>query len=239
MRPRAILIPLLLAGCGYRLARLENPPIQPFGAPPQGAAQICILRPRYAPSGLIFAVHDNNKLVGATRGSSYFCYHAQPGPHRITSSRKGAMEEISLMAQAGGRYFVYQNVDPYPDANRSWLSLPSETEARSMIGDCAYRIVTSAPGEDPPGERPMAKADPSLRITRNESSPSVLPVTEAAPPPPPPPPPPVEPPARETVGPVIDAGTAVAPAPPSSSSRRKKRRSSTPSSIGGGSTSND
>ncbi|MCS6914552.1 MAG: hypothetical protein RMK29_03505 [Myxococcales bacterium] len=186
--PGALLLCLPLAGaCGYRLSRVEPPPMDAFAPPPPGLALVCLLRPRLAPSKLVFVVRDNGRLVGATVGSSYFCYYAEPGPHRITSQRTGVIEETVKVLEAGQRYYLYQNVDPYPDATRSWLSWTSEQEARGMVGECTYRVLTSVPRqEQAPGRQPRAPADPTL--ARAAAEPTSSPGTTEGPSPVEPPP---------------------------------------------------
>jgi hypothetical protein len=43
-----------------------------------------VLRPQWIAAAVTAPVHDNGRLVGATRGPTYFCYAAQPGHHVIT-----------------------------------------------------------------------------------------------------------------------------------------------------------
>jgi hypothetical protein len=219
--PLALLAGLTLgAGCGYRLARREPPPIDAFGAPPTGQAQVCVLRPRLAPSSLMFLVHDNGRLVGATRGSSYFCYYAEPGPHRVTSRRAGIVEDATMQLEGGTRYYLYQNVDPYPDATRSWLSWTSETDARSMVGECAYRVLSSAGSEERPGDRPTAKADPGLAVAASKGTDSGAAAREEKKEPEPPQVAPA-PTSDASQSQITDAKTAPEPVVP----KRKRRRS--------------
>lgn len=220
---RELALALLVAatGCGYRLARRDPPPMDAFASPPGDRAQVCVLRPRLAPSSLIFLVHDNNRLVGGTRGSSYFCYLAEPGPHRVTSRRSGIVEEATMALEAGKRYYLYQNVDPYPDATRSWLSWTTESDARSMVGECVYRVLTSAGSEERPGERPLAKADPNLAVAAAKEKDSSAAAREEKSEPPPPQVAPA--PTSDASGQQItDAKTAPEPVVP----KRKRRRGS-------------
>jgi hypothetical protein len=187
---------------------------------------VCVLRPRLAPAKLVFLVHDNGRLVGATRGSSYFCYLAEPGPHRIRSSRLGVAEEVLLLAEAGRRYYLYQNVDPFPDTTRSWLSWTSEGDARVMAGEASYRILASAgAGEEPPGERPMARADPSLDVPPAPAAQAPAqdsPPEETLPPPVPAPPPPA---AGQPAAPPV---TPPVPGPKPPKPNKKVRRGARP-----------
>jgi hypothetical protein len=92
-------------------------------------------------------VHDNDALVGATRGPTYFCYAAQPGRHVITS-KADTVEQATVDVEAGNRYFLHQIVDNVFGVVRTRLSWVDESEAARLIDECGYRVLTSVPGNE-------------------------------------------------------------------------------------------
>lgn len=158
----SLLLPFVLAwGCSsYGFTEPKAPPIAAFGQPPPGFAQVCVLRPHLSAAAVTFVVRDNGRLVGATRGASYFCYYAQPGRHRVTSEADD-VQEANVVALAGARYFLHQRVRN----TLGWVSSPmewvGEPEAQTMIGKCDYRVLTEVPeGTELPPANPTAAAVP-------------------------------------------------------------------------------
>jgi len=88
---------------GYGVKRADNPPLQAFAAPPEGASLICMFRGHGPGVSVITPVADNRRLVGATKGASYFCYDAEPGEHVLEVDDAAA----TLQARAGERYYYY------------------------------------------------------------------------------------------------------------------------------------
>ena len=161
MRPFLLVAFAFAAGCtAYRTARPEAPPINALGRPPSSLAQLCVVRPGWGARVVTLTVHDNDKLVGATNGPSYFCYFAEPGQHRIVSSiaDQGILDPpraLALTVEPGGRYYLQQSVSP---AGHSLVSQSGE-EAAKQIEGCGYQIVIRAPdGTAVPGLTPVAAA---------------------------------------------------------------------------------
>lgn len=152
---------LALCSCSsYGFVEPKAPPIQPFGIPPGGVAQVCVVRPHVIAGAVAFAVRDNGRLVGATKGASYFCYYAMPGTHRITSEGDG-VEDATVTMLPETRYYVHQKVKNVMGWVTSPLEWIPETEARAMIAKCDYRVVTDVPdGEVRPPVNPVAAAAP-------------------------------------------------------------------------------
>jgi len=152
---------ILLMGCGgYAFIEPKTPPIEPFSTPPSDLAQVCVMRPHINASAVTFAVKDNGRLVGATRGASYFCYFAAPGRHRITSHADD-QSEAEVTFEPATRYYLHQQVKNtlgYVTGPLEWVP---EAEAHKMIGKCDYRVVTEVPdGEVRPPVNPVAAAQP-------------------------------------------------------------------------------
>ena len=137
----------LVGGCySYGLQKPETPPIDAFGAVGSNG-RICVLRPHWSASAVTAVVHDNDALVGATRGPTYFCYDAQPGRHVITS-KADTVEQATVDVEAGNRYFLHQNVDNIFGVVRTRLDWVDDSEAARLIGDCGYRVLVSVPGNE-------------------------------------------------------------------------------------------
>lgn len=150
-----------LAACSpWGFVEPKAPPIAPFGAPPAEMAQICVLRPHLLAGAVTFPVRDNGKLVGATRGASYFCYFARPGAHRVTSEADD-VQEANVHAIAGARYYLHQQVKNTFGFVSSPMAWVPESEARTMVGTCDYRVLTEVPeGVERPPVNPVAAAQP-------------------------------------------------------------------------------
>jgi hypothetical protein len=161
MRTLMVVGAVTLIGCGgWGFTEPKTPPIEPFATPPSDLAQVCVMRPHINAGAVTFAVKDNGRLVGATRGASYFCYFAAPGRHRITSEADDQSEaEVTILPST--RYYLHQQVKNTMGYVTSPLEWVPETEAHKMINKCDYRVVTSVPeGEVRPPVNPVAAAQP-------------------------------------------------------------------------------
>lgn len=150
-------------GCtSYQLATLESPPAHALTAPPHGLGQICVLRPHNVASLAPAVVRDNGRLVGMTRGPTYFCYYAEPGRHVIAStygddvdSKLGTdqVEETQAVIAPGGRYYLHHDVSNPLVLSVQWVAEP---EARTMIEECDYAELTEVPDNEAlPGPGPV------------------------------------------------------------------------------------
>ena len=151
-----VLIGLCASGCSrYGLARPDEPPVPAFGWPPSGLGQVCVVRPHSIRGEVTDVVRDDGKLVGATLGTSYFCYFAAPGHHQIVVESDEPIHlrgEIAVDLAPADRVFLHQS------ANNNFERVDDKT-ARSMLALCSYRVVVRAPAPDhPPGMAPVAQA---------------------------------------------------------------------------------
>jgi hypothetical protein len=143
-------VPLaLLLGCSsYTLQQPTEAPIEAFGPASSHAATVCVVRPSHWDLTATFVVHDDTQLVGATKGESYFCYLAEPGPHRIVSSRADTQDDftqITFHAQAGHRYWLHQAYDNFFGSQLEWVD---EERARTLISTCEYKELVEAPTDE-------------------------------------------------------------------------------------------
>ena len=141
---------VLTAGCAtYALAAPSEPPIAPFGPAPRQAATVCVIRPSHWSLTATYVVHDDAQLVGGLKGESYFCYFAQPGPHRIAVRRDDSTTAeaaiTTLHAVRGHHYWLEQRYDYTFGDQLSWIQ---EDRARDLIEGCTYKELVDAPAEE-------------------------------------------------------------------------------------------
>jgi hypothetical protein len=153
---RRVILSLSLALCGsaagcshYRIVTADPPPLDALAAPPDGLGQICVLRPHSIGALLTGPVRDNGLLVGATRGPSYFCYLAHPGPHRVTS-RTDYDRTVAVGVQPGETVFLQQQVRIGADR----FFRISAADAPALLQRCDYSLLIESDGEEPAAEAP-------------------------------------------------------------------------------------
>lgn len=149
------------AGCahGDRDARQPHAPsIADLPPVPAEAAQVCVVRPETMATAVSMAVHDNGRLVGATRGTTFFCYLASPGDHQITSIDDDTGPTF-FHAQGGARYWLHQEVVELAGHTHAHLDWIDEATALEMLDQCDTRVHVAVPGhEDEPAAQPIAPA---------------------------------------------------------------------------------
>jgi uracil-DNA glycosylase len=143
-------------GCSsYVVSTPAQAPVGPFGEAPIGLAKVCVYRPHELGASLTTTVRDNGKLVGATRGPTFFCYLAKPGLHHLEVERSDA-DALELEVVSGMKYHVHHEINFGPDR----LTLVEEREAREYAAGCAYSVVTDVPPlESIPDPVPVAPAE--------------------------------------------------------------------------------
>lgn len=118
-----------------------------LGAPPNGVARVCVLRPDREASDVTMEIRDNGRLVGATRGTTYFCYLAAPGDHQITSIDDDTGPTL-LSARAGARYWLHQEIATLDGHVHAHLDFVDEPTALEMLESCESRVLVNVPGHD-------------------------------------------------------------------------------------------
>jgi hypothetical protein len=156
---------VLFGGCSsYSLSTPQTPPVDAFGPARTDVATVCVIRPSHWAVAVTFVVHDDEQLVGATRGESYFCYFAQPGEHSILSSTGDPTDRdgrATLTAGAGRRYWLLQSYDNVFGSITDKLAWVDEASARQLLEDgaCDYRVLDGVPSEEKlSGPVPIAPA---------------------------------------------------------------------------------
>ena len=116
------------------------------------------MRPEAMAAQVSIPVRDNGRLVGATRGTTYFCYLAATGQHQITSVDDDTGPTV-LRAQDGARYWLHQDVSELAGQVHAHLDFVEEAAALEMLEACETRVRVSVPGhEDEPATQPIAPA---------------------------------------------------------------------------------
>lgn len=144
MRVLLLAIAVLLPACA---PEPEGAPAPRTAAVGRDVAEVCVLRPEPTASTTTFQVRDNGRLVGATRGESYFCYLAATGRHQITGDDDTG--PLLVTARPGARIFVHQEVSPLgglADGAHAHLDLVDESTAREMLEACTTRVRLAVPG---------------------------------------------------------------------------------------------
>lgn len=128
----------LLVGCsGYRMERAAAPSLA-LAASSSGQANICVFRPHGLGTSVVSPVSDNGVLVGATEGSSYFCYLAEPGKHQIKTADA---PKLSLEVVAQRDYYLAHDLNVGPDT----LVRITRQSAQQLTAWCGSMQVGSAP----------------------------------------------------------------------------------------------
>lgn len=178
-----LFVAIAALGCSsWKLSPVEKPPVAPNVAERGGGlARVCVIRDSHLAQAVTFPVYDNGKLVGATRGPSYFCYLAEPGEHEIEIEADDP-EVAKLRAAPGRAYFLSQEVDNifgYVKARAVWLERDAALEALSAL---EYRVLVGVPGDrELPGGAPCAPARPGAAAAAAPKAPD----GRVLPPPPP------------------------------------------------------
>ncbi|MBX3188812.1 MAG: hypothetical protein KF819_17470 [Labilithrix sp.] len=129
-----------------------------LGPLPPDTAQVCVVRPSATASARAMPVRDNGRLVGATRGATYFCYLAARGLHQITSDDDDTGPQF-LRAEAGRRYWLHQDVVELGGDVHAHLDWIEEPAALEMVDACEARVRVAVPGhDDNPSALPIAPA---------------------------------------------------------------------------------
>ena len=136
---------LVASGACAACARPLLEPAEP--ALPKGAAQVCVLRPESVAADVTMEVRDNGRVVGATRGSSYFCYLAALGEHQITSIDDDTGPTL-LRASDGARHWIHQEVATLGGDVHAHLDFLDEPSARAMLERIDTKVLVAVRGHE-------------------------------------------------------------------------------------------
>lgn len=153
-----------LSGCAHEASNTrarapsERAELAELGPVPRGAAQVCIVRPDSLAASVSMPVKDNGRLVGATRGTTFFCYLARAGEHQITSADDDTGPML-LRAVSGARYWLHQDVTELAGAVHAHLDWVDESAGLELLDACEARVHVAVPGhEGEASAQPIAPA---------------------------------------------------------------------------------
>jgi len=140
-----------LACSPYRIATPPPDPLavtQPFTAYLDGMASVCMIRTARIAMAVTFVVRDNDMLVGATRGPSYFCYRAEPGRHRIAIASDDGEQRFDVTLELRGRYYLdlgllYRLGFVVPQGR--WID---EADATALVQRSEHQVLQGAPARE-------------------------------------------------------------------------------------------
>jgi len=162
MKPIALAFVTLAACSPYSISGPTAPAISAFGPARAEVGTICVIRSSPWARAVTFIVHDNQTLVGATKGDSYFCYEAEPGEHVIVSDTFDSVDHpgrIYAVIAPGIRYWLRQDHENHLGSVTSKLGWLDPMTANRLIAGCDYRVVSAVPGhEQVPPPVPFAPA---------------------------------------------------------------------------------
>jgi len=149
---------MVAAACSsYRISEPRAEVLHPFAPIPEEFARVCVIRTSRLAQAVAFPTHDNGVLVGATKGPTFFCYKAEPGEHTLLIQADSSTT-VQLTAAGGKSYYLHQKV-PFGFTMKCEAAWVTEPEARALVDDSSYEIVTQGPGAGPlPGAIPYASA---------------------------------------------------------------------------------
>ena len=161
MKLPIVTLALFTACSPYSVTKVTTPVLPIVGASRVGVATVCVIRSARLTQAVSFVVHDNDTVVGATRGRSHFCYEAQPGNHTIVSSTHDSSDtparlDAQLEAQ---RYWLLQddqNTFGSVTSILSWIDEPNAVQAAS--GSAYTQLTDVRSGEKLPEPIPYVLA---------------------------------------------------------------------------------
>ena len=149
---RACLLLLALTACSpYRLGPPPADPngvTRPFTPYVDGMATVCAIRTSRIAMAVAFVVHDNDLLVGVTRGPSWFCWRAEPGRHHVTITSEDGGQRFNVVLAERGRYYLdlalaYRFGFVTPRA--AWVDKPT---AATLLQNSQHRVLQGAPATE-------------------------------------------------------------------------------------------
>ena len=106
-------------------------------AVPDGKAIIYVVRPEAIGSAIGMIVTINGEVMGATKGKNYIYKVVDPGTYSITwKVTSDAPEPVSVQAEAGKKYYVWQDVRMGPLFALCSFALLNEQEGLAKLQKC-------------------------------------------------------------------------------------------------------
>lgn len=144
----ALLLPVV-ACSSYKLATPEpNSAVSFTSAVPSSEARVCVVRTSILALAVTFVTHDNEVLVGATQGPTYFCYVAEPGVHDISIDTGDEVARATLSAEAGQTYYLKEEVENLFGVVKCRPTWVTEGVARELVRESTQAVLVGVPGSE-------------------------------------------------------------------------------------------
>ena len=98
-------------------------------------SRVYVVRPSGSGRLILSSIYANDKLIGTSRGVSYFCWEMKPGLLDLTVKGENA-DTLSLKTKPGETYYVLQRAKAGMVGLRSKLRLLSKTEGITKLKKC-------------------------------------------------------------------------------------------------------
>ncbi len=127
---------VLASGCAsVQMASEQQDTAAKSYAVKPGTANIYVFRNEQMGAAIKMPVALNGKLVGDTAAKTYLLLQVPPGSHAIVSKTENDAT-LTVNAQAGRNYFVWQEVKMGMMTARSLLHLVDEPTGRAGVAEC-------------------------------------------------------------------------------------------------------
>jgi hypothetical protein len=160
----SVILLLVLSGCAsVPMAPLEQDAQAKQFAPAQSRAALYIYRNENFGGAIPMSVSVNGKAIGQTAAKTYFMLNVPPGKYTVESHAEN-VSNLSLIAEAGKNYFVWQEVKMGMWMARSLLQQVDEAIGRAGVTESKL-IATTVTDNDllPPGQAPANDSAQKLR----------------------------------------------------------------------------
>jgi len=170
MRVIVILLPVFLIACGGP-KHMITMDAKPTIAPKAGNAVLVIARTTSMAFGVTIENFLDKKLIGQTKGKSYFITDVAPGQHYVMGHAEN-WSAAKVNFEAGKIYFLNQDIRMGVWMARTGFTPLSANDAAQQLneGGMEYRVYDSKnPGEDMPDKDfSDAKADYDKEVKEGE-----------------------------------------------------------------------
>jgi hypothetical protein len=163
-----IILLLVLSGCAsVPMAPLEQDAQAKQFTPAPSRAALYIYRSENFGGAIPMSVSVNGKAIGQTAAKTYFLLNVLPGKYTVESHAEN-VSNLSLTAEAGKNYFVWQEVKMGMWMARSLLQQVDEAIGRAGVTESKL-IATTVTDNDllPPGQAPANDSAQKLRDLQN------------------------------------------------------------------------
>lgn len=163
-----IILLLVLSGCAsVPMAPMEEDAKAKEFVPSPSRAALYIYRSENFGAAVPMTVTVNGKAVGQTAAKAYFRLNVLPGKYTVESHAEN-ISNLSLTAEAGKNYFVWQEVKMGMWMARSLLQQVDEAVGRAGVAESKL-IATTVTENDllPTGQVPASDAAQKLRDLQN------------------------------------------------------------------------